>query len=245
VRRAWPYLVKRLPKFTRPKQFGKNLSPIRQAVSFLLFPRVTPVSNHSTTLRYWVGRHNAGDPAAMNELLRYSQERVLDHIRFRMRDFPRVQAYADSQDVLVDVQLKIAEYFKDKPFGDLEHFLRLTGRLARNQLVDLTRKYFGPRGAGTKEVNAQPHDPEISAREQVEPADPGKSPSELALRAEIDEMIGALPPEHLEVFDLLYYNQMSREDAADALGVSLSTLDRRWLAAREALIERYGGELPF
>jgi DNA-directed RNA polymerase specialized sigma24 family protein len=182
----------------------------------------------------------------MNELLQYSQERVLAHIRSRMGRFTPLQPYVDSQDVLVSVQLKIAEDFKHKPFNDLIHFLRLTGRLTRNQLVDFTRKYLGPQGAGTKEVNAQPHDPDEPTRgERADPADRGKSPSELAILAEVDEIIGSLPPEHLEMFDLLYYNQMSREDAADALGVALSTLDRRWLAAREALLERYGSEAPF
>jgi RNA polymerase sigma factor (sigma-70 family) len=202
---------------------------------------VSAVSSHSTTLRYWLGRHNGGDPAAINELLRFSQDRVLDHIRARIRGFARLRPYADSQDVLVCVQLKIAERFKAERFKDLPHFLGVTGWLVRNQLVDFVRKYFGPRGAGTQERHVEPDGPDDPARAP----DPADSPSDVALRAEIDEVIAGLPPEHLVMFDLLFYNRMTRADAADALGVSLSTVDHRWVAAREEFLRRYGGELPF
>jgi DNA-directed RNA polymerase specialized sigma24 family protein len=200
------------------------------------------VSDHSTTLRYWLGRHNAGDPAALNELLRFSQDRVLDHIRFRFRAFPRLRPYVDSQDVLADVQLTLARDFRAEPFTDLMHFLRLTGRLARHRTVDLARKYFGPHGAGTHERHAPPAD---DSADRTEPADADPSPAERALRAEVDEVIAGLPAEHRDLFDLLFYAGLSRADAAEALGVSLATLDRRWVAAREALRERYGNEMPF
>jgi DNA-directed RNA polymerase specialized sigma24 family protein len=207
---------------------------------------MTPVSNHSTTLRYWLDRHNAGDPAAMNELLRFSQDRVLEHIRARFQPSDRLRRYADSQDVLVAVQLSLAQDFRAAPFTDLMHFLRLTGRLARNRMVDLVRKYFGPHGPGTHEVPADPDaatGSEGSARGGM--PDPAPTPEELALRAEVDRVIADLPPEHRDLFDLLYYAQLARADAAEALGVPLGTRDRRWVAAREALRERYGDDWPF
>ena len=203
------------------------------------------VSNHSTTLNYWLGRHNAGDPAALNELLRFSQDRVLDHIRMRFRAFPRLRPYVDSQDVLVAVQVSLARDFQAAPFNDLMHFIRLTGRLARHRTLDLVRKYFGPLGPGTHEVRAEPDGRDDSAAaDRDEPPDPGPPPEELAARAEVDELIAGLPPEHRDLFDLLYYARLSRDEAAEALGVSLRTLDRRWVAAREALRERYGKNPP-
>lgn len=201
------------------------------------------MSNHSTTLRYWLGRHNAGDPAAMNELLRFSQDRVLEHIRFRFRAYPRLLPYVDSQDVLVAVQVNLAEDFRAAPFSDLMHFLRLTGRLVRHRMVDFVRKYFGPHGPGTHEAPADGGSGSGDPR-RTEPPDPGPSPAEAALRAEVDEVIAGLPAEHRDLFDLLFYAQLPRADAAEALGVTLGTLDRRWVAAREALRGRYGKDLP-
>lgn len=199
------------------------------------------MSNHSTTLRYWLDRHNAGDPAAMNELLRFSQDRVLEHIRARFQPTDRLRRFVDSQDVLVAVQVSLAQDFQAAPFNDLMHFLRMTGRLARNRMIDLVRKYFGQHGAGTHEVPGGPDGRSKSGdHKQAEPPDRGRSPEEQALRTEVDEVIAGLPAEHRDLFDLLYYAGLSRADAAEALGFSLGTLDRRWVAAREALRERYG-----
>ena len=203
-----------------------------------------PLSNHSTTLHYWLNKHNAGDPGAMNELLRFSQERILEYIRQRIRGFRRLAPYVDSQDVLVDVQLKVAKSFGGEPFNDVMHFLRLTARLARHQMIDLTRRYFGPLGPGTNEVHVDADQTESRFLGVTEPQAMDKSPEQHALRTEVEDVIAALPEEHRDLFDLLYHNQMSRADAAEALGVSLSTLDRRWIAAREEFLDRYGKDFP-
>jgi RNA polymerase sigma factor (sigma-70 family) len=202
------------------------------------------LSNHSTTLRYWLGKHNAGDPAAMSELLRFSQDRILAHIRHQFKAFNRLARYVDTEDVLVDVQFKVSQTFRAEPFTDLMHFLRLTARMARNQMVDLTRRYFGPQGAGTQEIhglNAPASDPSVACHSEPRAAD--EPPDARALRTEMNDVIAGLPQDHRDLFDLLYYNQLSRADAAEALGVSLSTLDRRWIAAREAFLDRYGNDL--
>jgi DNA-directed RNA polymerase specialized sigma24 family protein len=203
------------------------------------------VSNHSTTLRHWLERHNAGDPTAMNELLRFSQDRVLEHIRSRFRPSDRLRRFIDSQDVLVAVQVSLAQDFQAAPFNDLMHFLRTTGRLARNRMIDLVRKYFGPHGPGTREIPVSPDgDTGTFGPKPGEPADPTPSPEERVVRTEVDEVIASLPLEHRDLFDLLYYAQLSRADAAEVLGVALATLDRRWVAAREALRERFGNDKP-
>jgi RNA polymerase sigma-70 factor (ECF subfamily) len=192
-----------------------------------------------------LGKHNAGDPAAMSELLRFSQDRILAYIRHQFRGFRRLAPYVDSEDVLVDVQLKVSQSFRAEPFHDLMHFLRLTARIARNQMVDLTRRYFGPQGAGTHEIhllNDATSNPAPASTS--EPPAAVDSPDARALRTELDEVIAGLSQEHRDLFDLLYYNQLPRADAAEALGVALSTLDRRWIAAREAFLDRYGNELP-
>ena len=203
------------------------------------------MSNHSTTLRYWLDRHNAGDPAAMNELLRFSQDRVLEHIRARFQPSDRLRRFADSQDVLVDVQANLAEHFRTAPFNDLMHFLRLTGRLARNRMIDLVRRYFGPQGPGTREMAVDPNaETGPNGPGAGWAPDPAPSPEERALRAEVDQVIADLPPEHRDLFDLLYSARLPRAEAAEILGLAPRTLDRRWLEAREALRERFGNDPP-
>ena len=96
-----------------------------------------PLSNHSTTLHYWLNKHNAGDPGAMNELLRFSQDRILGYIRQRIRAYRRLAPYVDSQDVLVDMQLKLVQSIRVEPFNDVMHFLRFS-RIRRSRVMPTT-----------------------------------------------------------------------------------------------------------
>src|SRR5262249_44502073 len=50
-----------------------------------------------------------------------------------------------------------------------------------------------------------------------------------------DEQVEQLPAEEREVFDLLWYAEMTQAAAAQVLGVAEITVRRRWLAARRRL----------
>ncbi len=54
------------------------------------------------------------------------------------------------------------------------------------------------------------------------------------------EQVERLPPEEREVFDLCWYHDLTQEEAAAALGVSVRTIKRRWLRARLRLQELLG-----
>jgi RNA polymerase sigma factor (sigma-70 family) len=69
-------------------------------------------------------------------------------------------------------------------------------------------------------------------------------PSELAAWSEFHERAGQLPDEEREVFDLLWYQGLMQEEAAQLLGVSERTVKRRWQSARLQLFEALGGNLP-
>ena len=62
--------------------------------------------------------------------------------------------------------------------------------------------------------------------------------------AEFHDGVSSLPDDEAEVFGLLWYHELTQEEAADVLGVSLSTLKRRWQSARIRLMEHFDGEPP-
>src|SRR5262249_38664228 len=111
----------------------------------------------------------------------------------------------------------------------VKDFYRLAGVQLRRVLVDLARHYFGPQGAGS---NLQ-KPAEGASRE---PAFDGESttyePAGLVGWGEFHQAAERLPEEEKEVFDLIWYQEQTLPDAAEVLGVSLSTVKRRWLAAR-------------
>ena len=54
-----------------------------------------------------------------------------------------------------------------------------------------------------------------------------------------------MPEEEQEVFNLLWYEQLTHEQAAEVLGVTTRTVRRRWQDARYRLQKaRFGEPLP-
>ncbi|HVK11119.1 MAG TPA: hypothetical protein VM597_20285, partial [Gemmataceae bacterium] len=106
------------------------------------------MSNHTTTLRYWLARHAAGDAGATDELLRHSERRFLEIIRARLPNWDRLRRFEDSQDILTQAQVRFAKAIREVPVGTLDDFLRLGAWVIRNQICDSAGRYFGPNGAG-------------------------------------------------------------------------------------------------
>ena len=124
------------------------------------------------------------------------------------------------------------------------HFYNLAATQIRRVLIDLSRRYCGPQGLGrhhdTVAVN-----PDGDARPKYEQSDTTGEPGSLAEWTEFHEQVEALPEEEREVFNLLWYEQMGQEEAAEVLGVTARTVRRRWQDARYQLQKaRLGEPLP-
>ena len=61
-----------------------------------------------------------------------------------------------------------------------------------------------------------------------EPCGADEDPANLAAWAEFHAQVEHLPEEQREVFDLLWYQELSQAEAATLLGVSERTVKRRW-----------------
>ena len=57
-------------------------------------------------------------------------------------------------------------------------------------------------------------------------------PSRMAEWQDFHARVGKLPDEEREVFDLLWYHELSQEEAGAMLDVSVRTVRRRWRSAR-------------
>jgi RNA polymerase sigma factor (sigma-70 family) len=78
----------------------------------------------------------------------------------------------------------------------------------------------------------------------MQPVEPSDDPGRLAAWSEFHRQVELLPPEDREVFDLLWYQELSQAEAAALLNISERTVKRRWQSARLALFEAMGGEPP-
>jgi RNA polymerase sigma factor (sigma-70 family) len=68
-------------------------------------------------------------------------------------------------------------------------------------------------------------------------SDDGPDPAAAAELLDVCEVTDRLPDDEREVVDLLFFNHLTQQEAADALRISVPTVKRRWREARERMEE--------
>jgi RNA polymerase sigma factor (sigma-70 family) len=181
-----------------------------------------------------------GGDSVREEILRRSQEQVRRMARRMLQRFPGVQTVAETDDVLNNVLLRLTAALRDIPIASRADYFRLAAVQVRRELIDLARHYR----------HLIRHSVPLNPGSEGQPSGPNGSeatvddPSHLARWEEWHRAIEGLPGEERAVFDLLWYHGLSQPEAAEALGVPLRTVKRRWQSARFRLYEALDGELP-
>ena len=207
-----------------------------------------PMTPGTTTLHLQgcLDRLRGGDPAAWEELLRHSQERLRKLTHRMLSRFPAVHRFEQTDDVLQNVLLRITRMLDRVEVASVRDYLRLAATNIRRELIDLARHISGAEGIGANQATPPPRRPDQS--DQGPANDPAAESSGDALSladwTEFHEQVARLSEEEKEVFDLLWYNGLTQEEAAEVLAVSLSTIKRRWQSARLGLMNALGGKSP-
>jgi RNA polymerase sigma factor (TIGR02999 family) len=114
---------------------------------------------------------------------------------------------------------------KDRDWQNRQHFFAIAARAMRRYLIDHAR--------------ARPKE-EFVALEGIEDLLPAGSPkADLALT--VDQLLNDLAkiePEWCQVVEVKYFLGLTDEEAAEALGMKLRTMQRMWRDARRWLFER-------
>lgn len=187
----------------------------------------------SSTLQGCLDRLQAGDPQARGQVIQYACRRLRRLTQAMLRDFPRLRAYEDAEDVLQNAVLRLLRALQVVVPPTSADFFRLAAQLIRRELIDLSRHYFGRYGPGKCQValdgQGSPHRPPVAG---PVPSDSTYHPVKLARWTEFHEHAEALPAEEKAVFDLVWYQGLSQVEAASLLNLSHTTIKRRWVAAR-------------
>lgn len=165
----------------------------------------------------------AGDDGAIDALLRHYGERLTLLTRRMLGDYQRVRRWAETDDVLQNALVRLMNALRSVKPQTSRDFLALATLQIRRELIDLARHYYGPEGIG---ANHDSHGHEDAPA--PDKSDVRHEPSSLAQWTELHEQIGALPDEEREVVGLVFYQGLSQAEAAELLGISLRTLQRRW-----------------
>jgi RNA polymerase sigma-70 factor (ECF subfamily) len=189
-------------------------------------------------LQRCLDRLQAGDEAARHDLLNGVCERLRRLTQAMLRDYRRLKRWEQTDDVLQSALLRLYRALESVTPATLREFYRLAALQIRRELIDLARHYFGPESAGAHYQSSDGETP------TPEPSTSTLRPDRLADWAEFHEQASNLPEEEQEVFDLVWYQELTHAQAAALLNVSTKTVQRRWHSACLRLHEALGGDLP-
>ena len=132
---------------------------------------------------------------------------------------------------------------REVPVCSAVEFFRFSACKMRQVLIDLGRHHFGPEGSAANRADV-PLGGNSSSPGFVPRESSTFAPDKLAAWTEFHKRVEELLDEQRAVFDLLWYEELTQEEAANLLGVSVPTVKRRWRDAKLTLIELLGDNLP-
>jgi RNA polymerase sigma factor (TIGR02999 family) len=170
----------------------------------------------------------AGDAAAAERLMAVVYEQLHQLARARMAHLPPGQTLQPTA-LVHEAYLRLTDK-TEVAWESRRHFFFAAARAMRDILVEQARRKAGPvRGGGR-------HRQELDeACAVLEP------PSENVLVVhEALEELEQQDPVKAKIVLLRYFSGLTTEETADVLGLSASTLDRKWRYIRAWLLDRLG-----
>ena len=159
-----------------------------------------------------------------------------------LKGYPRLGRWEQTDDVLQLALVRLHNSLADVQPESVEHFFSLAATQIRRTLIDLGRHHFGPLGqaANHHTDGANKSDSQVGAIAQH-----SNEPESLEEWTVFHEAVEQLPADEKGTFDLLWYEGLSQNEAADLLGVNVRTVKRRWRSAKlqlQALVAEDGIE---
>ena len=195
-------------------------------------------------VRFSLERIDAGDDTAREELINCAAERLRRLTRKMLRDYPRLKRWEETDDVFVNAMLRLNQALAATTPTSVRHFFRLASLQIRRELIDLVRHYYGPRGLGARHATEALRQDTQGQTPQHEPEATTHDPGDIAAWGEFHEHVEQLPDNDREVFELLWYHEVTQVEAAELLQVNRRTVIRRWQSACLQLHEQMKGHLP-
>jgi RNA polymerase sigma factor (TIGR02999 family) len=179
-----------------------------------------PMANTDEDITGWIRAWQDGDSAA--------RDRVFDRLYGELKRLAAAVLRSESGHetlqptaLLNDALIKLIEASRAPGAEDRGHFARIVARAMRQILVDRARrKLADKRGAGEKALPLHEHDAAVDA----DPAQLVAVDTALATLARLD-------PRAAAVVELRVFAGLTIDEAAVALGISPSAVNREWAFA--------------
>ena len=176
----------------------------------------------------------AGNQEASRQLLDVTMERLRILSRKILADIPGVERWEEIDDLVQNSSLRLWKALeKHHPPKPLDYY-RLAAAIIRRELIDLSRRYFGPQGLAANQAKSWLQSSQGASPVELM-ANSTYDPVNLSSWTEFHEYVEKLPDDERTLFDLLWYQGMTLEEAAESMGSSERTVRRHWRLARMTL----------
>ena len=179
-----------------------------------------------------------------DKLLDITRERLYCLAQQMLRRYPGIRRWEQTDDVLQNSALRLRRALEKVKPDSVRSFINLAAVQMRRELIDLTRHYDGPQGLGRNHASRAGRDGSTSTLGVAELGVDTSEPGSLSDWTEFHNQVASLPDVEREVFDLLWYQEMTQADAAAILGVTERVVKWRWRSARLKLHEALDGRMP-
>ncbi len=198
---------------------------------------------NTQTIEMLIQRFAAGDESAKGELIGVLLERFRKTASRLMKRNPRIRRWEATDDVLQQAMVRMSRCLDRIKPNSATHLFSLVHLQISRELTDMARKYYGPQGMGhhhaTRHGNVETSDngaPEVEAT--------GSGPEQLAEWLEFHDAIDGLEEPYKSVFSMAWYDMMTHDEMAAAMGCSTKTIQRYFrkacLQIRQTVASRPG-----
>lgn len=201
-----------------------------------------------------------GHSSARDDLINVACDRLNHLTRKIFQDFARLKSFEQTEDIAQNAAVRLRQSLEDVTPATVREFFGLAALQIRRELLDLNRKLYGrapgqagaghSAGSGSGDAAGQPaggqrrvpvqvglpanrgSTDETEARKDVDGSDMTHDPRRLECWSRFHEAVQNLSEDMREVVELLWYHELSQQEAAEVLKVDESTVKRRWRDAK-------------
>lgn len=186
-------------------------------------------------VRAALARHAAGDPTAKNDLLAHAQTQLQRTARRLLRGSPAYRSvgrWEQTDDVVQGLLMRMTAALDGEPIASPRDFFKIAAKHIHWELKALRERHL----AKKRDIDKHHTDADDGGGDQVRggegklEAQPARLDKYAAFKLYLDE-IDTLSAADREILDLIFMHALTREEAADCLGLTLPTFKRRYRAA--------------
>lgn len=191
----------------------------------------------SAKLEACLSQLRVGDELARGKILELCDIRLHELSHRLLGKFAKVRRWNDTDDVAQNAALRLYRALADTVPESARGLMGLMATQIQRELLDLARKHSGPMSYAANHGTNVRRNSRGDVLLVAEAQDAYESDDEIPLERweQFHAAVDALPEEQREVFKLIWYLGLDHQTAADATGLSVRTLARRWQEAREAV----------